>query len=240
MRKNNALFLRCFEHEKLESGSARLRFRVNQEARAVATQAEAVAPDNAELSACLLRALDVVHFSPDAIGAEVVYPIHYDATAAKEPAATAPPPPRASAHLSIAPREGTVLIDDWWVVDQHGAGVSDLDLTRISGATQLHADLESKRTTLFTLSLIEGLAAAASFAAGGYGALRVIEDPQRSSRTADIALAASGGVVSLSAGALCLYHLIRAMDLAAAAPTWHHLDKDQAQQLVGRANAGGD
>ncbi|MCC7384517.1 MAG: hypothetical protein IT384_21900 [Deltaproteobacteria bacterium] len=236
MSAHNELFRRCFEHSQVKSGSARLRFRVSPEGRAESATLEALAPESPELSACLLRALSMVSFEAEAAGADVVYPIQLDA-AEDEPAPSSAPK-RSPARLSIASRDALFLVDDWLVVDQHGAGVSDLDLARISGETALHADLRSTQSRLYTYSAVEGLVAAAGLVVAGFGLVRALDDPQRDSHSVDVGLAAGGGALSLTAGGLCIYHLIRALDLGAARPTWHHLELDEAERLVGRANGG--
>lgn len=237
MSAHNALFRRCFEQSQVKSGSVRLRFRVGSEGRAESSALEALAPESPELSACLLRTLGMVAFEADAAGADVVYPIQIDAASEDEPAPSSAAQ-RSPARLSIASRDAIFLVDDWLVVDQHGVGVSDLDLARISGETALHADLRSEQSRLYTYSVVEGLVAAASLVVAGYGLVRALDDPERDSHSVDVGLAAGGGALSLTAGGLCLYHLIRALDLGAARPTWHHLELDEAKRLVGRANGG--
>lgn len=233
MAAENRLFLRCFEQQRLESGSVKLRFRVNEEARAAQAELEGLAPESAELAACLKLALESVRFQPDAVGADVVYPIRYSAATEDAPA---PRPAPEKKQLSVERRDNFFLMDDWWVVDKKGIGVSDLDLTRIAGAATLGANLESRRTTFFTLTVVEAVVAVASLTVAGYGAYRAFDEPQSSQRPLHVGLAAGGGALSITAGGLGLYHLIRALDVGAATPVWHHLEQQEAEDLVGRAN----
>lgn len=235
MAAENRLFLRCFEQQRLESGSVKLRFRVSSEGRVAGAELEGLAPESAELAACLKLALESVRFEADAAGAEVLYPIRY-AAAAPEPPPLSPAPEQR--QLSVERRDNFFLMDDWWVVDKKGIGVSDLDLTRIAGAASVGANLESRRTTFFTLSVVEAVVAVASLTVAGYGAYRAFDEPQGAQRPLHVGLAAGGGALSITAGGLGLYHLIRALDVSAGTPVWHHLEQEEAEDLVGRANGG--
>lgn len=235
MAAENRLFLRCFEQQRLESGSVKLRFRVSSEGRVAGAELEGLAPESAELAACLKLALESVRFEADAAGAEVLYPIRY-AAAAPEPPPPSPAPEQR--QLSVERRDNFFLMDDWWVVDKKGIGVSDLDLTRIAGAASVGANLESRRTTFFTLSVVEAVVAVASLTVAGYGAYRAFDEPQGAQRPLHVGLAAGGGALSITAGGLGLYHLIRALDVSAGTPVWHHLEQEEAEDLVGRANGG--
>ncbi|MFO0726256.1 MAG: hypothetical protein U1E65_20900 [Myxococcota bacterium] len=229
-------FLRCFELERAEGGSVRLRFRVNEEGRATDAALEALAPDGSALTACLLRTLAGIQFPKETAGADVVYPIRYSEVTTEPAAPSASTEPHQK--LAVEHRDGFFLMDDWWIVDKRGIGVSDLALTKAAGASAVEANLESKRSTFFTLAVVEAALAAGSFGVGAYGAFRTFDEPQNPNRPLHIGLAAGGGAVSITAGALALYHLIRALDVADGTPVWHHLDQTEAESLVDQANGG--
>jgi hypothetical protein len=231
MRAQDSFLLSCFEERRSGSGSAELRFRVGKDGRATNAKVEALEPTVPGLSECLLRALDTVHFESAAVGADVVYPIRYQAATA-EPASKAS---RTASQLAIVRRDAPAILDDWMVVDRHGTGVSDLDLAHLSGARELETELKSKRTNLLVLSLVEGLAGAGCLAGTGYAGYRLFQDTNPP-RATYIGVMIGGAALAATAGALGLYHLIRAQDLVAPEPNWHHLEKAQAEELVGQAN----
>ncbi|MBI2375796.1 MAG: hypothetical protein HYV07_17500 [Deltaproteobacteria bacterium] len=230
--RRNAELVRCFEVAGVAEGFAALRFRVGSDRRPHQVRVEDLSPPNAELSACLEKVILTLAFEDPAIGSDVAYPVRYQrAEVAQPPAETRR---REAPRLSIG-RNIQLFGDDWLVVDARGAYVSDLDLTARALDSERHRSLEGRESLFFVVAGLVGAVSVAAFGVAGYGAFRVSED---ASDTVGLGLAVGALGASAVAGSISLYHLIRALDVTSGAPTWHHLEREEAERLIERANSG--
>jgi hypothetical protein len=149
---------------------------------------------------------------------------------------------RESVAVSAAPPafrivdRAPVLGDDWLVLGPGDVPISDLSLARRAKDRGLAAELESTRLRFALLCAGESLLGGAALLAGGYGTYRGLQRDGRS-HGGDWALAGGGFVGAVALGGLALFHLVRALDVSAPRPAWHHLERERAEALGASAAA---
>jgi hypothetical protein len=118
MREENESIRRCFELNQVDSGFLELRFTIDDDGRAKDPSIVAQTPEHEGLSRCILELFARVRFEAEARGADVAYPIRYQAAPDVAPAGAVSTPTHSK--LSIVAREGSWFMDPWlsWSTDR--------------------------------------------------------------------------------------------------------------------------